>query len=135
MKTEGIKKYFDRSQMSKPAPPTLKENSPTIPAESEVNDITQQASALDISSNPGQVKGHRRAGQAPTSPPASHISAIPGHIRSEGVSSDEGSGVRRSPRIAKRARSVVDEVNKKCSTQLSWWLCTVVNFTSAKLKL
>lgn len=124
MKTEGVKKYFDRSQMSKPAPTTLKETTPTNPAESEVNAITQQASALNISSNlgPGQVKGQRRAGQTPTPPPASHISAIPGHVRSEGVSSDEGSGVRRSPRIAKRARSVIDEVGKKCSTQLSRWL-------------
>ena len=113
MKTEGIRKYFDRSQLSKPAPPTLKETTPTNPVESEVNNITLQASSLDISSNPGQVKGQKRTGQAPTPPPVSHVSAIPVHVRSEGVNSDEGSGVRRSPRIAKRARSVIDEVDKK----------------------
>ena len=79
--------------------------------ESEVDQITQQASSLDISSKQ-QVKGQRKAGQAPSPPP--QVSAIPSHVKDDGGECGEGGegggGVRRSPRIAKRARSLVDEV-------------------------
>ena len=97
--------------MSKPVPPTSRETTPTDLPDSGMNDITQQASTLDISS-----KGQRRAGQAPTPPIATQISAVPSRVRSEGVSGDGDAGVRRSPRIAKRARSLVDEVNNVCHT-------------------
>ena len=100
-------KYFDKS---KAAPPEDSQKAtPTNQAESEVDEITQQASSLDISaSHKGQVKGQKRSD--PTPP---QVSAIPRHMTSDREDNSSGgdSCVRRSPRLAKRARPIVDEVS------------------------
>ena len=105
-------KYFDKSKLSKQAPPTSKEATPPATksnGRAAVEEITQQASGLNIST--GQIKGQK-------APPTS-MSAIPGHVISERTNGDAGS-VRRSPRLAKRARPLSDEVSKM-HTQ---WACS-----------
>ena len=111
LKNDGIMKYFDKSKLSKQAPPTSKEATPPTTAKSNgksaVDEITQKASGLNISAGQGRVKG-----QTQTPPLASSVSAIPGHVISEETNEDAGS-VRRSPRLAKRARPLNDEVIKQ----------------------
>lgn len=110
LKNDGIMKYFDKSKLSKQAPPTSKEATPPTTAKSNgktaVDEIIQKASGLNISAGQGQVKGQI---QAP--PLASSVSAIPDHVISEGTNGDAAS-VRRSPRLAKRARPLNDEVSR-----------------------
>lgn len=102
-------KYFDKSKLSKQAPPTSKEATTPITKSSgkaAVEEITQQASGLNISAGQqqqGLIKGQK-------APPPS-VSAIPDHVISERTNGDAGS-LRRSPRLAKRARPLNDEVNK-----------------------
>ena len=96
-------KYFDKSRLSKQAHPTLKEATrpPTDLAGKAMEEITRQTSGLYLSTNErqrGQVKGQKAT-----------MSAIPGHVMSEGTNGEAGS-VRRSPRLAKRARPLNDEV-------------------------
>ena len=108
-------KYFDKSKLSKQVPPTLKEATPPTTKSSRkaaVEEITEQASGLNISAGQGQVKGQK-------APPPS-VSAIPGHVISERTNGDTGS-LRRSPRLAKRARPLNDEVNKM-------QICTCMTF-------
>ena len=110
LKSEGIVKYFDKSKLSRQAPPTSKEATPPTTksnGKAEVEEITQQASGLHISAGreqQGQVKGQK-------APPPSSVSAIPHHVIGERTNGDAGS-VRRSPRLAKRARPLNDEVGK-----------------------
>jgi hypothetical protein len=112
LKSDGIMKYFDKSKLSKQAPPTSKQAIPPTTAKSNgkaaVDEITQKASGLNISAGQSQVKGQARA----TSP--SSVSAIPDHVISEGTNGDAGS-VRRSPRLAKRARPLNDDVSSNGS--------------------
>ena len=111
LKTDGIMKYFDRSKLSKQAPPTSKEATPPIAksnGKAAVEEITQQASGLNISARKqqqGQIKGQKV-------PPPSSVSAIPDHVINEGTNGDAGGSVRRSPRLAKRARPLNDDVSK-----------------------
>ena len=112
LKTDGIMKYFDRSKLSKQAPPTSKEATPPTTksnGKAAVEEITQQASGLNISARKQQQQGQVKDQKVP---PPSLVSAIPDHVINEGTNGDAGGSVRRSPRLAKRARPLNDDVSK-----------------------